>query len=121
MSLGHLKRLGAIARLESAEAHIAVSGLCHGMHLHPYEGSVSVTGALMRAFDISDKTIAIWDGDVLSLELPDTQFALFNELRCLLEMVVDEDIDTWSDNASADDAIRACRRLARIIEFGLTG
>jgi hypothetical protein len=118
--LAHLRNLGALDRLDRAATIIEQSGLCPNMYLHPYNGTISATGALLRAFDVSDKIIASWDGDVMTLKLPDMQFALFNELYRLLELVVDADLDTWNDEATAEDVIRAYRRLRHLIEFANT-
>jgi len=118
MSLGHLVKLGALERLELASTAIADAGHCRNMYLHPYNGSISATGALLRAFGVGDKEIAAWDGDILSLELPDLHMALLVELINCLEAIVDDDLETWNDGANAYDVLRLFRNLAVLIDFG---
>ena len=117
MGLGHLRSLGALRRLESAAEIIEEVGLCRNMYLHPYEKTVSATGALLKAFDVNDKFIAAWDGNIAELDLSDMQFALFTELHSLMEAMVESDLETWSDGASASEIARTYRQLARVIEF----
>jgi len=118
MSLGHLVKLGALERLEDAATALTDAGHCHNMYLHPYNGSISATGALLRAFGVGDKEIAAWDGDILSLELPDLHMALLMELINCLEAIVDDDLETWNDGANAYDVLRLFRKLAVLIDFG---
>lgn len=117
MGFEHLKRMGAVERLERAAASIASSGLSHNIYFHPYQGSMSMSGALLKSFDVSNEIIAQWDGDILSLHIPDLHIALLQELINSIEAIVDEDIETWSDSATTDEVIRAFRKLARLIEF----
>lgn len=118
MSLGHLVKLGALERLEDAATALTDAGHCRNMYLHPYNGSISATGALLRAFGVGDKEIAAWDGDILSLELPDLHMALLMELINCLEAIVDDDLETWNDGANAYDVLRLFRNLAVLIDFG---
>ena len=116
--LAHLRNLGALERLEDAATALTDSGHCRSMYLHPYSGNISATGALLRAFGVRDEEIAAWDGDILSLELPDLHMALLLELINCLEAIVDDDLETWNDGANAYDVLRLFRNLAVLIDFG---
>jgi hypothetical protein len=118
VSLGYLAELGALERLEGAATALVDVGHCRNMYLHPYDGSISATGALLRAFGVSDKEIAVWDGNILSLELPDTHIVLLYELVSCLEAMADDDLETWNDGVDIHDVLRLFRKLAVLIEFG---
>jgi hypothetical protein len=118
VSLGYLAELGALERLEGAATALVDVGHCRNMYLHPYDGSISATGALLRAFGVGDKEITAWDGDILSLGLLDLHVALLMELINCLEAMVDDDLETWNDGVDIHDVLRLFRKLAVLIEFG---
>jgi hypothetical protein len=112
--------LGASKRLERTIQVLDERGLCKNMYVNPYSKTVSMTGALLCAFGVPDENILAWGGDVTELPLIDKDRAMFQELLNLLEGVVDDDLESWSDKSSQDEVKHALNRLINLIEISVT-
>ena len=112
--------LGATKYLESSIHILDERGLCKNMYLNPYSKTVSATGALLCAFGVSDENILAWGGEVTELPLIDRDMAMCQELLNLLEGLVDDDLESWSDKASLDEVKHALKRLINLIEISVT-
>ena len=112
--------LGASKRLERTIQVLDERGLCKNMYVNPYSKTVSMTGALLCAFGVPDENILAWGGDVTELPLIDRDKAMFQELLNLLEGVVDDDLESWSDKSSHDEVKHALNRLINLIEISVT-
>ena len=115
MGLMEVRFLGATKHLESAIHILDERGLCKNMYLNPYSKNVSATGALLCALGVPDEDILTWSGDVTELPL-----AMCQELLNLLEGLVDDDLESWSDRSSLDEVKHALRRLINLIEISVT-
>ena len=120
MGLLEVQFLGASRHLEGAIRILDERGLCKNMYLNPYSKNVSTTGALLSAFGVSDSNILAWGGDVTELPLIDRDMAMFQELLNLLEGLVDDDLESWSDKSSQDEVKHALNRLINLIEISVT-
>ena len=120
MGLMEVRFLGATKHLESAIHILDERGLCKNMYLNPYSKNVSATGALLCALGVPDEDILTWSGDVTELPLIDRDMAMCQELLNLLEGLVDDDLESWSDKASLDEVKHALKRLINLIEISVT-
>jgi hypothetical protein len=120
MGLMEVRFLGATKYLEHAIQVLDNRGFCKNMYMNPYSKNVSATGALLSSFGVPDENIISWSGDITELPLIDRDMAMCQELLNLLEGLVDDDLESWSDKSSKDEVEHALKRLINLIEISVT-
>lgn len=119
MGISILGSIGGIDVLESAKSIIAAHGHIGYSAYDPYKKKYSLFGAIAKACGASDKSISLYEGDVLELLLQGQQLGLFMEVVVFLESLVDSDLEEWCLDASTDDVITLIDRASDRIKISI--
>lgn len=119
MTLLDLVRIGVVDILKNAASNVEQYGFNGWLPLHSYSGEININGAVALACGASLKDMKSWDGSLEDVPINSNRFGLYAETIKYLEAFMDEDINSWSETATTDDALSFFNKQINRLEIAI--